>query len=282
MKPKTKCMMWVRPSYRIYTYNLDIGEQYYSPLASYVNNSNSERGRHPGALTFGERLHYKWSSDRASRQSETRCNQSSSNQDCISSSLSRNIRATSNTSNRPSHDFGGHTGYYAQQLANSRGTNITKATASARSETESSQISDHYTSLMSAHHQSLREGRLSSSRAVRRAEQHANASGKDPRHVPVPRDTSDDICKKVADLRMTPIEGRDFDSYRESTVRGRYRVNKLERELNEMISSNMSYKSYSKSAKEMAKEAHEAAESESKSSRGYKKTTLIETSKKRA
>ena len=50
---------------------------------------------------------------------------------------------------------------------------------------------------MSAHHQSLREGRLSSSRAVRRAEQHANASGKDPRHVPVPRDTSDDICKKV-------------------------------------------------------------------------------------
>merc|ERR1712098_866021 len=75
---------------------------------------------------------------------------------------------------------------------------------------------------------------------------------------------------------------RDFDSYRESTVRGRYRVNKLERELNEMISSNVSYKSYSKSAKEMAKEAHEAAESESKSSRGYKKTTLIETSKKRA
>ena len=88
---------------------------------------------------------------------------------------------------------------------------------------------------------------------------------------------------QVADLRMTPFEGRDYDSFREATVRGRYRVNKLERELNDMISSNMSYKScYSKSAKQMAKEAYEAAESESKSSRGYKKTTVIETSKKRA
>ena len=34
-------------------------------------------------------------------------------------------------------------------------------------------------------------------RAVRRAEQFAETSGRDPRHVGVPRDTSDDILKKV-------------------------------------------------------------------------------------
>ena len=96
-------------------------------------------------------------------------------------------------------EFGGHTGYYAQQLANagssrsSTTTSTTTATA-ARRQTESSEM---HSCLMSAHHQSLREGRQSVSRAVRRAEQHAVSSGQDPRHVLVPRDMSDDICKKV-------------------------------------------------------------------------------------
>ena len=35
-------------------------------------------------------------------------------------------------------------------------------------------------------------------RAVRRAEFHAEASGKDPRHIGVPRDIGDDILKKVS------------------------------------------------------------------------------------
>ena len=32
---------------------------------------------------------------------------------------------------------------------------------------------------------------------MRRAEQHAESSGRDPRHVGVPRETGDDILKKV-------------------------------------------------------------------------------------
>ena len=79
---------------------------------------------------------------------------------------------------------------------------------------------------------------------------------------------------------MTPIEGRDFDSYREATARGRFRVNKLEKELNSMISNSMSYKShYLKSAQQMAKEAYEAAESEAQSSRTYRKTTIVDSKK---
>ena len=82
---------------------------------------------------------------------------------------------------------------------------------------------------------------------------------------------------------MTPIDGRDYDSYREASVRGRVRVSKLEKELNNTISTNMSYRSnYLKSARQMAKEAYDAAESESKSSRGYKKTTVVESSNRRS
>ena len=92
-------------------------------------------------------------------------------------------------------EFGGHTGYYAQQLANSsRSSAAAASTATTAKQTETSEM---HSCLMSAHHQSLREGRQSVSRAVRRAEQHAVTSGQDPRHVQVPRDMSDDICKKV-------------------------------------------------------------------------------------
>jgi len=252
MKPRTRCMMWVRPSYRTYAYNLDVGEQYYSPLTNYVK-STEERGHHPGALTFSERLHYKWAVDRSntSSQSNYRCNKLDSIQDCSSSTVRHEAKRSS------SQEFEGHGGYYAKQYADSK-----------------------HESLMTAHQESLKEGRRSMSQAVRRAEQHASASGRDPRHVLLPRDKSDDICKKVADLRMTPIEGRDFESYREATIRGRIRVNKLEKELDSMISNSMSYKSnYLKSARQMAKEAYEAAESESQSSRTYRKTTIVDAKK---
>ena len=199
-----------------------------------------------------------------------RSNKLSSIQDCSSSSST--VRDVTKRSS--SEQFDGHGGYYAKQYADSK-----------------------HESLMTAHQESLKEGRQSMSRAVRRAEQHASASGRDPRHILLPRDKSDDICKKVknlflksefggqsllkvADLRMTPIEGRDFDNYREATARGRIRVNKLEKELNNMISNSMSYKShYLKSAKQMAKEAYEASESEAQSSRSYRKTTIVDSKK---
>ena len=98
-----------------------------------------------------------------------RCNKLNSIQDCSSSTVS-----TDGARRSTSQQFDGHGGYYAKQYADSK-----------------------HESLMTAHQESLKEGRQSMSRAVRRAEQHASASGKDPRHVLLPRDKSDDICKKV-------------------------------------------------------------------------------------
>ena len=56
--------MWVRPSFRTYSYNLDVGEHYYSPIKDYVSTPLTSRVSYPGPLTYGERLHYKWLSGR--------------------------------------------------------------------------------------------------------------------------------------------------------------------------------------------------------------------------
>ena len=134
--------------------------------------------------------------------------------------------------------------------------------------------------LLTAQEESLRRGRQSSSAAVRRAELHAMSSGRDPRHVPLTRDTTgDDVSKKVADLRMTPIDGREFHTFHEATMRGRQRVNKLERELDCLTASSLSYKPPVRlSAQQLAKEALEAAEME-RCGGTYKRTVLLSETK---
>ena len=82
------------------------------------------------------------------------------------------------------------------------------------------------------------------------------------------------VLLQVADLHM----------YDNSVIsrEGRVKVEKLEKELNALINSSMSYKSsYNKTAKQMAMEAMEACESEAASSRKVRKT-VVETASKRA
>merc|ERR1712037_415066 len=98
---------------------------------------------------------------------------------------------------------------------------------------------------MKEHSQSLEYGKSSRCQALRRAEIHAEKSGRDPRHVMVPRNLEDDICKKVADIHM-----------HENSVKSQQGRLKMEKELAALITSSMSYKSvYSKTAKQMAMEA---------------------------
>lgn len=47
---------WRKPVTRMYSYNLDLGEHYYSPMTSYLDTERGTRGETPGALTFSERL----------------------------------------------------------------------------------------------------------------------------------------------------------------------------------------------------------------------------------
>ena len=45
---------------RVYSYNLDLGENYYSPMKDYIARERKERGETPGALTYSERIARRW------------------------------------------------------------------------------------------------------------------------------------------------------------------------------------------------------------------------------
>merc|ERR1712098_466804 len=135
--------------------------------------------------------------------------------------------------------------------------------------------------LVSEQAKSIDYGRRSMSKAVRRAEIHAANSGKDPRHLPVPRNVSDDICKVVADLHISPYDGKEVSGAKAAYQQGRLKVDRLEKELGKVTESAMSYKSlYAKSASQMAAEAYSAMEAEAKSSKKTRKT-IVESSSKR-
>jgi hypothetical protein len=127
---------------------------------------------------------------------------------------------------------------------------------------------------------SLEYGKSSKCAALRRAEIHAQNSGKDPRHVPVPRNVDDDICKLVADIHLCPYSGKEVSSANSMSQQGRLKIERMEKELSALTSTAMSYKSlYAKSASQMAAEAMSAAESEAASSKKVRKT-VIESSRR--
>jgi len=48
---------------RMYSYNLDVGEHYYSPMTTYLDRRSVDRtarAETPGAMTFSERLQHRW------------------------------------------------------------------------------------------------------------------------------------------------------------------------------------------------------------------------------
>merc|ERR1712018_648190 len=242
---------WTRPAAHIYSYNTD-----------------------PSTFKTG----YSYSS--SSSSSGARSARASSVAEGTEAGVSRASRAM--TAAPAASDLAGYSGFYGRQLAqhsDSVSTRATRAVSTAVTEqtSKSVEVAERTTKkvdFMKEHSQSLEYGKNSRSQALRRAEIHAVKSGKDPRHVPVPRNLDDDICKKVADIHMYEDSSK--------TQHSRMKVEKLEKELNALINSSMSYKSvYNKTAKQMAMEAMEACESEAASSKKVRKT-VVESSSKRA
>jgi len=147
---------------------------------------------------------------------------------------------------------------------------------------QSREVEQRRVQFLSQQEQSVKEGRQSMSRAVRRAEHHAETSAKDPRHIGVPRDLGDDILKKVADICMSPYEGREITAARSASAQGRLRIDRMEKELESLTVSAMKYKSlYTKSAAQMAKEAMEAADMEASACKKIRKTIVEESSSRK-
>merc|ERR1739848_549199 len=184
-------------------------------------------------------------------------------------------------------DLSGYSGFYGRQLAQHSDSVATSTTSKASmavtkavteqtsKSVEVTERTSRKTDFMKEHSQSLEYGKSSRSQALRRAELHAEKSGRDPRHVMVPRNMEDDICKQVADIHMYENSVK--------SQQGRLKVEKMEKELAALINSSMSYKSvYSKTAKQMAMEAMQACESEAAASSKKIRKTVVETGSKRA
>merc|ERR1712033_77826 len=150
-------------------------------------------------------------------------------------------------------------------IAQSKTTTTTERTSSAKFDAALEQ------------QRSLEYGKQSKSRALRRAELHAVHSGKDPRHIVLPRSLGDDICKVVADLHVSPFEARELNTAKSASMQGRCKVEKMEKELSKLTQNAMAYKSiYAKSARQMAMEAMQACDMEAASCKKVRKTVVSE------
>merc|ERR1712107_451476 len=176
---------WTRPEPRIYSYNTDPS----SFGVGYSSSSSSSRSAIASSVAVGSE-----------------------------SQSARSVRAT--TVAPASDSLAGYSGFYGKQLASmsqlssklSSSSSATASTVAVKSSTtvsektsrtvETERSSTKKVDYMAEHNKSLEYGKSSRSAALRRAEVHAVNSGKDPRHVMVPRNLDDDICKKVADIHM--------------------------------------------------------------------------------
>merc|ERR1712010_345402 len=162
----------------------------------------------------------------------------------------------------------------ASSAAVSRSTAVSTTTTTTESKLSREQV-------LKAQSESIEYGKRSKSQALRRAEMHAVSSGKDPRHTVLPRSLGDDICKVVADLHISPYESKEVSAAKASYAQGRLKVDRMEKQLQSLTDSAMSYKSiYSKSAAQMAREAMEACEQEAASSKKVRRTVVEESSRR--
>ena len=169
---------WTRPEPRIYSYNTD-------PTSFQVGYSSSSQ------------------SSRSARASSV----------AVASEQSSNRLTRATTVAPAASAFEGYSGFYGKKLASHqtqssaaaamssatkvRSTTTTATRSEQKIESQKTESIRSKVDMMKEHQQSLDYGKNSRSSALRRAEIHAVNSGKDPRHVMVPRNLDDDICKKV-------------------------------------------------------------------------------------
>jgi len=295
----TKRWMWIRPTPHIYSYNRELSTasaaSTRSAVAESIANARNIRASSELALDrstaqtysratsvapgsgltgytgyYGRQLALSRQEDQ-SRKAELSASRASAS--AASASASASAMAASASSSRMAASSSSRSAMSAQ---------LTKTTTSVESvkttmQKEETSMSSKREQLMRMQESSIREGRQSVSRAVRRAEQFAETSGRDPRHVGVPRDTTDDILKKIADIHMTPYDSKEMGQAKAAMNQGRLKIERMEKELNAITQSAMKFQSmYTKSAAQMAKEAMTAVESEASSSKKTRKTVVEE------
>jgi len=248
---------WSRPETRVYNYNID-PTSFQSSYSS-ASASSSSRAARASSVAVGSRV--------------------------VGSEMSSSRQMRATTVAPAANPLEGYSGIYGKQLSNLQGKSVSTQQTSAKLSSvststsvkteqkieRSEKVEKSKVDMIREHQKSLEYGKNSRSSALRRAEIHAVNSGKDPRHVLVPRNHDDDICKKVADIHMSDSSSMSKE--------GKVKVERLEKELNALIATSMAYKSsYAKSARQMASEAMSACDAEAMASSKKIRKTVVESS----
>jgi len=304
---------WRKPVTRMYSYNLDLGEHYYSPMTSYLDTERGSRGETPGALTFSERLARKWVHGRRYEATELRDRYARSSSmaregtqastavasEAATSTAARSARAVSEMPTQ-----GPMTSAWLNRRAMQEQASASSAVAQSEkvsiraesSKAKSSQLQSSSTTIkhttecqcgcdesstsktaimakqkMAAQRQAFLSGYSSSS------QQNAVKSREEEFKIRVSEKQTDDVNKRVADIRMQPWMNRtDMQEAEEASSRARARISELERELEEITKKALMSTSKSlKSARQMAYQASMEADEEAKSASTKKSKKVI-------
>lgn len=292
---------WRRPVSRMYSYNLDVGEHYYSPMTGYLDQDRSTRGETPGALTFSERLAKKWITGRRYEATDSRNGYERSSSVARETSYqpealreARGLRAASemrtaatgasySTSawsdrNQLRQQALYHPQAISEEHANLQSSSIRSETIEEVAKTSSSSLSakraamiqqEQRAALMRAQQQSRSRSCQPRSSFARREEAVTSAK--------INTKQEDNISKKIADIRMHPYQGnQEVREAEAATLRAKARILDLERELDDITKKAiMTGTKAVKSAKQMAYEANMEAEEEAKASSTKKSRKII-------
>lgn len=268
---------WKRPISRMYSYNLDLGEHYYSPMTHYLDTERGTRGETPGALTFSERLAKKWLYGRRYGATDI------SDRYARASSVAGSEVAPSYLENEISDR-------YARAASEMRGASAMRASSQAvasRQQAMASQASRQQAmasqpkSSQAVSSQQAVQSSVKQAKTVRIQEQSTSTS-ESVRRAASSRKVEDDVLKKVADLHLMPwAAGKELEAAQTASARAKARIMDLERELEEITRKTMTSQAAAlHTASALAKEA--MMEDEANVASSYKKSrkVMIESAQK--
>jgi len=260
-------------------YNLDVGEHYYSPMTRYLEAERGTTGETPGALTYDERLARQWLHGRRYEATELR------DRHARASSLARGEQTVAANSYLESEMAARRTARAASEMRSTAAA----STAATRQQLISSSMASSQktasTQKTEASLQSVQEKKVASSvqqKKVSMASQSSTAASSKKVMTESKSRVEDDICKKVADIRMSPwSKGQELDEANAASARARARILELERELEEITRKAMTTQVRAlKTAKQMAAEATREDQAAMASSFTKTKKVMVESSSK--
>jgi len=246
-------------------------------MTSYLEAERGSRGETPGALTYSERLARQWIYGRRYDAEELRDRYSRA------TSVARGEGVAAAASKSVSFLESEMAARSARAVSELRATSSSlqksSTTATATSASTSQSLLSQRQQLLSS---SQKSTQVSSSVAKSSSVQQSQSQAISSSRYESKQKIQDDVCKKIADIRMSPwSEGQELSEAQAASARARSRIMELERELEEITRKAMTSQTKAlKTAKQMAMEASLEDEATMAASTKKSKKIIMESSSK--